>query len=171
MRCLFLTFIIATMMVSNSFALLCGLFGRCPDIPHNGNDKYYIGYTDEDCINVYVCKRRRNDICIQEYGRVAGGNVGGFTCNYPTLYDECYNKSGGKKGDWIDPKVVSFISPWSSSHKDCKPTYTRVNIKDKRCYSGPKNNDVINSNMSTRTARSIYKVNGRCLTPAGWCDC
>jgi len=170
MRCLYLTFIIATLMVSNTFALLCGLFQTCKDDPHKGGN-YFIGYTDEDCRNMYVCKRRRNDICISQYSKAPGGNVGGFSCSYPTLYDECYMSNGNKRGDWIDPKIISYLSPWSSSYDHCKWSYKRVNIRDNKCYSSPYNNDVISTNANTRTARSVKRVNGRCLTPAGWCDC
>jgi len=173
MRCLYLTVLIATMMVSNSFALLCGLFQTCKDVPHEGPDnKYYIGYTDEDCRNMYICKRKGSDICINEYGKAgAGAVVGGFTCSYPTLYTECYDKNGNKKSNWIDPKIVSFLSPWNDDFDDCDISYRTVNKKDSRCYLTPYSDEVLNSNMATSDAHIIFEINGRCLTKAGWCDC
>jgi len=167
MRCLYLTFIIAIMLASNSFALLCNILNNCDGerSPYKG-DSYYIGFTDEDCRNMYVCKRKRNDICMPEINKTKNG----IKCNYPTVYDDCYGRNGVKKSDWIDPNTVSFLNPWDSK-VGCRWSYKKVNIKNNKCYSSSSNNNVISSNKSTRTARSLSRINGRCLTPDGWCDC
>jgi len=136
--------------------MACKMFSSCSDDPYEG-DGYYIGYTDEDERNMYICTKRYPT---QEY--VCSGR----TCRMKDVisYLNCYHRDGDEiKNGILYPHRVDFKDPFSKSRSS-------VVVKSGNCYATSTGRVHITT-INGGYAESAMSRNGRCLTKFGWCSC
>jgi len=136
--------------------MACKLFSSFSDSPYEG-DGYYIGYTDDDERNMYICTKRYPT---QEY------DCSDRTCKMKDIisYLHCYHRDGGEiKNGILYPHHIGFENPFKKS------VSSKV-VKSGKCFATSKG-DVHITTINGGYADSVMSRNGRCLTKFGWCSC
>jgi len=89
---LFVYYIAFILLINKSYAVWCGLIGNYVDDPHPNKlmgNSYYIGFTEYDCRNVYICGNK-SEVNIPNCNGINGICVN----NWVPVYRDCYDRNG-----------------------------------------------------------------------------